>query len=174
MLIRLLTLLVLIGFPTTSDARPGKTCAQACRRFSSCKLLSYDLCMDMCDEQGAEDTPESRASNLAQARMSCSALAEQMAPSEWLCAAEGASSYGYNMTGSTPDVQGTQEIYMLGNGKTRGAAVYKAISDCNSIMTIQLNNQQLMNLGEWDAAVTSQCHITQCIPPASARKNRQP
>jgi len=44
-------------------------------------------------------------------------------------------------------------------------------------MTVQLNNQRLMNLdaaqGEWGAAVTSECHITQCIPPASERKKRQ-
>jgi hypothetical protein len=170
-------ILALIGFPMTSDAgRPGKTCSQVCSRVSSCKLLSYDLCMDMCGQQGAEDTPESRASNLAQAKLSCSALADQMAPSQWLCTAEGASSYGYGMdTGSMADVRGTQGIHMLGTGKTRGAAVYKALSDCNSIMTVQLNNQRLMNLdtdaqGEWGAAITSECHITQCIAPASARK----
>jgi hypothetical protein len=139
--------------------------------------MSYDLCMNMCGEQGAEDTPESRASNLTQAKLSCSALADQMAPSQWLCTAEGASSYGYNMDTGLPDVQGTQGLYMLGTGKTRSAAAYKAISDCNSIMTVQLNNQRLMNLdaaqGEWGAAVTSECHITQCIPPASERKKRQ-
>jgi hypothetical protein len=174
-----MTLLALIGVSTTSDARPGKTCSQVCRRVSSCKLLSYDLCMDMCGDQGAEDTPESRASNLAQAKLSCSALANQMAPSQWLCTAEGASSYGYGMnTGPMADVQGTQAIYMLGTGKTRSAAVHKAISSCNSIMTLQLSSQRAMNLdadsrGEWGAAVTSECRITQCIPPASARKNRQ-
>lgn len=150
MLIQLMTLLALIGLPTMSDARPGKTCSQACRRVASCKLLSYALYMDMCAEQGVEDTPESCASNLEQAKMSRSVLADQMAPSQWLCTAEGASSYGYGMdTSAMADVQGTQ----------------------------QLNNQRAMNLddsqGESGAAVTSECHITQCIPPASARKNRQ-
>jgi len=177
--IRLLTFLALIAFTTTSDARPGKTCSKVCSRLTNCKLMSYDPCMDMCGDQGAEETPEGRASNLAQAKLSCSALADQMAPSQWLCSAEGASSYGYSMdTGSMADVRGTQDIHMLGTGKTRSAAVYKAIGDCNSIMTIQLNTQRLMHLeadyqGEWGAAVTSECHITQCIPPASARKQQQ-
>lgn len=175
--IRLATVLALIAFTTTSDASPGKTCSKVCRRLTSCKLMSYDLCMDMCGDQRAEETPAGRASNLAQAKLSCSALAEQMAPSQWLCTAEGASSYGYNM-GPTADVRGTQGIYMLGTGKTRSAAVHKAISSCNSIMTLQLTNQRAMHLdgdyqGEWGAAVTSECHITQCIPPASARKTRQ-
>jgi hypothetical protein len=45
-------------------------------------------------------------------------------------------------------------------------------------MTFQLTSQRTMHLdadyqGEWSAAVTSECHITQCIPTASARKNRQ-
>lgn len=173
--VRLITFLALIAFTTTSDARPGKTCSKVCRRVSSCKLLSYDLCMDMCGDQGAEDTPEGRASNLVQAKLSCSALADQMAPSKWLCTVEGASSYGYGMDTGLADVQGTQDIHMLGTGKTRSAAVNQAINSCNSIMTIQLNNQQLMNLdrGDWGAAITSECHITQCIPPASARKKRQ-
>jgi hypothetical protein len=170
--------LLLLLFPTTSDARPATACAQACRRITSCKLLSFDLCMDMCGEQGADKTPAGRASTLAQSKMSCSALADQMSPGEWLCTAEGASSYGFGVTsGSTADdASGSQSIYMLGNGKTRGAAVYKAISSCNSIMTVQLNTQQSMQdsdyRGEWGAAVTSACHITQCIPPASARKKR--
>jgi hypothetical protein len=75
-------------------------------------------CATLCGDQGAEDTPRSRASNLAQAKLSCSALADQMAPSQWLCTAEGASSYGYSTdTGATADVRGTQGIYMLGTGK---------------------------------------------------------
>lgn len=169
MLIRLMTVLALLGFPAASDASPGKTCSQVCHRMASCKLLSYDRCMDMCGEQGAEDTPESRASNLAQAKMSCSELAGQMAPSQWLCTAEGASSYGYDMDTSLPNVWGTQDIYMLGTGKTRSAAVYKAINDCNSIMTVQLNNQRLMNLdssqGDWGAEVT---------PSATSRSASRP
>jgi hypothetical protein len=118
-----MTLLALIGFPTTSDARPGKTCSQVCRQVASCKIFSYDLCMKMCGDQGAEDTPESRTKNLAQAKLSCSALAEQLAPSQWLCSAEGASAYGYGIDTRAPDVRGTQDIYILGVGKTRSAAV---------------------------------------------------
>jgi hypothetical protein len=130
--------------------------------------------MAMCGDQRAEETPDGRASNLAQAKLSCSALADQMAPSQWLCTAEGASSYGYGMDGLTADVRGTQDIYMRGTGKTRSTAVSKAISDCNSSMTAQLSIQGLMQLDAgWGAAVTSECHITQCIPPASARKTRQ-
>lgn len=173
MLIRLMALLALIGFPTRSDARPGKTCSQVCRRAASCEIFSYDLCMKMCGDQGAENTPESRAQNLAQSKLSCSALAEQLAPSQWLCTAEGASAYGYDMDTTSPDVQGTQDIYILGMGKTRSAAVNKAINDCNSIMTAQLAIEGSGDSVRWGSAVASGCHITKCIPPASARKNRQ-
>ena len=101
------------------------------------------------------------------------ALAEQLAPSQWLCTAEGASSYGYDMDTSLPDVQGTQDIYILGQGKTRSAAVTQAMNECNSIMTAQLAIQGSGNSVRWGSAVASSCHITQCIPPGSARKNRQ-
>ena len=167
----LLTILVLTSFATSSEAGPaGATCAKVCKRVASCRLLSYDPCMDMCGQQGAEDTAESRASNLVQAKLSCAALADQMAPTDWLCTAEGASSYGYDMDGSMPDVWGTQDIYLFGTGKTRAAAVYSAISSCNSIMTLQLATQRTT---EFDAATTSECHITQCIAPASARKKQR-
>jgi hypothetical protein len=169
-----LTLLSLIAFTTTSYAGAGKTCAKVCRKVSSCKILSFDLCMDMCDQQGAEDTPESRASNLAQAKLSCSALANQAAPSEWLCTAEGTSSYGHGMDGSLPDEQGSQDLHLLGNGKTRSAAAYKALNACNTLMTVQLNNQRSMrDDGDWGAEITTECHITQCIAPTSTRKSKR-
>jgi hypothetical protein len=95
-----------------------------------------------------------------------------MAPSQWLCTAEGASSYGYGMDGSLPDVRGTQDIYMLGKGKTRSAAVNQAIRDCDSMMTAYLAIEGQGDSVEWGSAVASRCHITRCIPPASARKNR--
>src|SRR5687768_10716242 len=92
---RLITVLALTAFTATSDARPGAVCAKVCRKISSCRLLTYDLCMDMCDRQGSDATPEARASTLAQANMSCAALANQMGPGEWLCTAEAAISAGY-------------------------------------------------------------------------------
>lgn len=171
----LAVLLLLLALPTTSHAGAGRTCTKVCRKISSCKIYSFDLCMRMCDQQGAEDTPAGRASNLAQAKMSCSALAAEAASTnEWLCTAEGTSSYGYGMEGSSPDVQGSQDISMLGNGKTRSAAVYEAISSCNSIMTVQLNNQHSMiDASDWGSAITTECHITQCIAPASTRKSKR-
>lgn len=172
----LLVFLALLAFSTTSDAGPaGKTCSKVCRKLTSCRLMSYSPCMDMCARQGAEDTAESRASNLTQANLSCAALADQMAPSKWLCTAEGASSYGRDMDGYTPDVQGTQEIYMLGTGNTRAAAIDKALSDCFDMMTLQLSLQRSMNLDDsaWGAETTSQCHVTQCMPPASRKKSQR-
>ena len=167
-------LLTLIALPTTSYAGAGKTCAKVCRKVASCKILTFDLCMDMCDQQGAEDTPESRASNLAQAKLSCSALANQAASSEWLCTAEGTSSYGYGMDGSLPDEQGSQDLHLLGNGKTRSAAAYKALNACNTLMTVQLNNQRSMrDDSSWGAEITTECHITKCIAPASSRKSKR-
>src|SRR5690349_18805955 len=90
--------LALIVSTTMSYAGPaGKTCAKACQRFADCKLMTFKFCMELCGKQGAEDRAESRASNLTQARSSCASLAAQMAPSEWLCTAEGASVYGWDV-----------------------------------------------------------------------------
>lgn len=171
MMLRLVTSLAVLFAATASHAAPGEVCAKLCRRLTSCKLMTYDLCMDMCGEQGADRTPQGRASTLAQSKQSCPALAAQMATSKWLCIAEGTSSYGYGMgMGPGGDVRGSQSIFMAGNGKTRAAAVYEAVSNCNSIMTVQLNQQRAMHdsdyQGEWGAAVTSACHITQCIAPS--------
>jgi hypothetical protein len=56
-------------------------------------------------------------------------------------------------------------------------AVYKAISSCNTVLTMQLAIQRTTSSsdtqGEWGVETTSPCHITQCIPPASARTQRQ-
>jgi hypothetical protein len=169
---RLITLLVLTAFTTTSDARPGAACAKVCRKISSCRLLTYDFCMDMCDRQGSDATPEARASTLAQANMSCAALANQMGPGEWLCTAEASISAGYAY-----GEKDTRGIHLLGNGKTRAAAVYKAISSCNSVLTMDLAIQRSTSdsdtLGAWEVETASPCRITQCIPPASARNQRQ-
>lgn len=169
---RLITLLALTAFTATSDARPGAVCAKACRKISSCRLVTYDLCMDMCDQQGSDATPQARASTLAQANMSCAALARQMGPGEWLCTAEAAISAGYAY--GTKDTRG---IHMLGNGRTRAVAVYKAISNCNAALTMDLAIQRSTSdsdtLGAWEVETTSWCRITQCIPPASARNQRQ-
>jgi hypothetical protein len=167
-----IALLALIAFTATSDASPGAACAKLCRKVSSCRLITYDLCMDMCGDQRSDTTPEGRASTLAQANLSCAALANQMAPSEWLCTAEGATSAGY----SNGD-KDTRGVRMLGTGRTRSAAVYKAISNCNSVLTMQLSleyaKEDSDSLGTWEAARTSDCHITQCIAPASARKRQR-
>jgi hypothetical protein len=175
--VRLITILAVLAFATTTEAgRPGKTCAKVCSRASTCKIMSFDLCMNFCGQQGAEDTPAKRAKNLALAKLSCSALANEIAPSQWLCTAEGASSYGYEMGADEADVQGTQGIFMLGTGKTRSAAEYKAISECNSILTAQLSIHQETfddTQGGMEAAVTARCHIKECVAPAPARKQRQ-
>jgi hypothetical protein len=55
----MLAVLLLLALPATSHAGvAGRTCAKVCRKVSSCKILSFDLCMDMCAQQGAEDTTE--------------------------------------------------------------------------------------------------------------------
>jgi hypothetical protein len=165
--------LALFGFAATSDARPGATCAKACQRFSSCKLLSYNVCMNMCDKQGAENTAALRAENLAQSRMSCSALASQMGSSKWLCTAEGTSAYGYDMDTGVPDERGTHDILMMGTGPTRRAAESKAISECNATMTAQLglgNSTDELGAG---AVVATKCHITQCIAPSSSGRSQR-
>jgi len=168
MRVLLITFLALITLTTTSYAGPGATCSKVCRRVSGCKIFSYDVCMKMCGDQRVEEIPEKRAKALAQAKMSCPALADQLAPSQWLCTAEGASSYGHDMDGSAPDVWGTKDIYELGSGQTRAAAAYNAMRDCNATMTFQLDID-----GERGAVISSQCHITRCTGPASAPKQRQ-
>jgi hypothetical protein len=159
---------------TTGYARPGKTCAAACRRISECKLLSFEPCMEECRKQGAEGTAEGRRTNLVQARSSCKSLAAGIAPSDWVCVAEGESIYGYDVESGTGDVQGNSSVHLAGHGKTRADAEYKAISDCNAMMTVDLNRNGAMNMepspqGSWGSAVSSPCHITQCIAPARGR-----
>lgn len=159
----------LVVFAATSDAGPAPTCPKVCQRFASCKLLAYRVCMDMCIQQGTENSPRLRAENLAQSRMSCSALASRMGDSKWLCTAEGVSAYGYDMDTSVPDERGTHDIYMMGTGATRRAAANKAMSECEATMTFQLglgNSTDEMRSG---AAVSTPCHITKCIPPSSGR-----
>jgi hypothetical protein len=78
--------------------------------------------MEECGKQGAEGTAEGRRTNLVQARSSCSSLAEGMAPSEWVCIAEGESIYGYDVDSSTGDVQGNNSVHLAGQGKTRAHA----------------------------------------------------
>ena len=160
-----------------SYAPPGKTCAAVCRRFSDCKLFSFEACMEECGKQGAEGTAEGRRTNLVQARSSCSSLAAGMAPSDWVCIAEGESIYGYDVESSTGDVQGNSSVRLAGQGKTRADAQYSALSNCRSMMTVDLNRNGSMNLepspqGTWGSAISSPCHITQCYAPARAGRGK--
>lgn len=173
--IGVLALIAVLASTTTSHARPGKTCAAACNRFSSCKLFPFKACMEECGRQGAEHSAEGRRTNLVQARSSCAALAAELAPSKWICTAQGASVYGYDVrTGPMGDVQGTSSIFITGTGKTRSAAAEEAHSNCNSLMSVDLVRGQAMNLddsrqGEWGSAISSQCRVTQCWGPPRSR-----
>jgi hypothetical protein len=169
------TFLAIVASTTTSYARPGKTCAAACSRLSTCKLIPFKTCMEECGRQGAEHSAEGRRTNLVQARSSCAALAAQLAPSKWICTAQGASVYGYDVgTGPTGDVQGTSSIFITGTGKTRSAAVDEAFSNCNALMSLDLVNGQAMNLdadprGQWGSAISSECRVTRCWGPPRSR-----
>ena len=154
----LLVMAVLVAVPTVSDADPTRACQAVCGKISSCKLMSYSPCMKMCFNDPGADDP----STFAQAKLSCKALANQMAPSGWLCTAEGTSAYGYNMDGNVPDEYGNRDVHMLGSGPTRDVAATNALRDCGAIMGF---NRSLHD----STAITSACHITQCIPPARQR-----
>ena len=160
-----------------SYAPPGKTCAAVCRRFSECKLFSFEPCMEECGKQGAEGTAEGRRTNLVQARSSCKSLAAGMASSDWLCTAEGESIYGYDVESSTGDVRGNSSVHLFGQGNTRAEAESNALRDCGAMMTVDLNRNGLMNTepspqGTWGSAISSPCHITQCIAPSGARRGK--
>jgi hypothetical protein len=162
----LLTVLALILL--TSIVHAENVCAKACNRFAACKLTTFKGCMDTCIQQGA-DRPSERASTLAQARMSCQALGSQMAGTQWLCVAEGASSSGTNMDGYNPDISNTREIFMPAQGRTRNAAANLALKNCGAIMGLQL---EVGRSGSRETAITSACRITRCIAPASGRRQR--
>lgn len=111
---------------------------------------------------------------MVQARSSCKSLAAAMGPSEWVCIAEGESIYGYDVESGTGDVQGNSSVRLAGQGKTRDDAQESAISNCNSMMRVDLSRNGAMNMepspqGSWGSAVSSPCHITQCQAPAGAR-----
>jgi hypothetical protein len=71
------------------------------------------------------------------------------------------------MGGNVSDQRGSRDVFMMGTGRTRDEAATKALKDCGSIMGFNLS---LEEQGHDSAAITSQCHITQCIAPASARR----
>jgi hypothetical protein len=96
-----------------------------------------------------------------------------MAPSDWLCVAEGESVYGYDVeSGPASSAEGTRSVHLFGQGKTRADAEYSAFRDCNAMMTFNLNITRSMNLepsprGSWEAAISTPCHITQCYAPGT-------
>lgn len=68
-------------------------------------------------------------------------------------------------------------VRLAGQGKTRADAQSSAISDCNSMMTVDLNRNGSMNMepspqGSWGSAISSRCHIAQCYAPARARRGK--
>jgi hypothetical protein len=157
----------------TSHAPPGKTCAAACRRFAQCELFSFKPCMKACADQNAEGTAESRRTNLVQARSSCKSLAAAIAPSQWLCIAEGESAYGHDLETGLSDVQGTRSIHLPAQGKTRADAERKAVRDCNAMMNFNLEIGRSMypdSTGDTtESAVATPCHITRCYAPGGGR-----
>lgn len=161
-----LIILVLLAFTSTSDA--GPVCAKACRKFASCGIASYDLCMDACAQQGSEATAAARQSTLAQANMSCSALARTAGPTDWLCTAEAGYSTGYS--GGTTNERG---VHQFGNGRTRSAAATQALRNCRAVLSMNLGIQGTTpdsdTQGRWEAETTSGCRITRCVPPARRR-----
>jgi hypothetical protein len=129
--------------------------------------------MKECGNQGAEGTAEGRRKNLVQERSSCTSLAAGTAPSDWVCIADGESVYGYDVESATGDVQGNSSVHIAGQGKTRADAQYSAISNCHSMMTVDLNRNESMNMepspqGSWGSAISKPCHITQCYAPGRA------
>lgn len=163
---RLTSCLALIVL-TAATSAAGPTCPQVCRQATSCMLTTFDACMSMCGESTFAETTAS----------TCTELADQIAPSQWVCRGEGASSYGFGVaTGSRADVRGTQAITALGIGATRAAAVTKAFDQCSARMAIQLGNQRAMmrsdDRGPWGAAITSECRVSRCTPPAAERNAR--
>ena len=121
---------------------------------------------DVAEEDHADDDPSTEANS------------DHPASTEWLCTVEGESIYGYDVESGPPsDVRGTSSIHLFGQGKTRSEAEYSAISDCNSIMTVDLSRNGAMNMepsseGSWGSAVSSPCRITECIAPARARRGK--
>jgi hypothetical protein len=46
--VRRIAVFAVLAFATTTEAgRPGKTCAKVCSRVGTCKIMSFDLCMDL-------------------------------------------------------------------------------------------------------------------------------
>jgi len=161
-----LLMALVVGAPATSEADANKACRAVCGRITSCKLLSSSACMKLCLNDSKADDP----STYAQAKWSCSRLANLLAPSKWVCTAEGTSAYGHDMDGTLPDEWGTNDILMMGTGSTRAAASVQATNACNDMMTVSLNTEQSMRDDlDWGAAIKTRCHITQCIGPASVR-----
>jgi hypothetical protein len=147
-----------VSTAAASFAPTGKTCAAVCRRFSDCKLFTFE--------------PSVKEWS------SCSSLAAAMASSQRLSIAEGASVHGHDVESVPPSgVQGTSSVYLAGQGKTRADAEYSAISDYNAMMTVDLTrnramNQEPSNEGSWESAVPSPCHVTRFYAPARARRGK--
>jgi hypothetical protein len=133
--------------------------------------------MEECGKQGAEGTAEGRRTNLVQARSSCNSLAAGMAPSDWVCIAEGESVYGYDV--EAPRVTCRDQLGPPGRPGQDGAPTPSTARSATAIrlMTVDLNRNGSMNLepspqGSWGSAISSPCHITQCYAPARARRGK--
>jgi hypothetical protein len=160
--VRYVFLLMILAGSAPTFADPGNTCVAACRRIRECKLAPFDACVDYCTKQGADASAAGRASNLVQARSSCSQLAAQMRPSQWVCTAEGASAsrVGAGPVLSTP-------VFTTGRGRTRAAASLNAVSDCRAVLTFNLYIAESPSTSDTVyAEVTAACRVTQCYSPA--------
>lgn len=72
----------------------------------------------------------------------------------WLCSAR-ATLQESSDGGSWED----SPISSVGGGDTRDDASYKAVSSCNSLVTLELTRMQI---AEWRVVTESECHITEC------------
>ena len=135
-----------------SSQGPGTSCSWVCRRLSECKLMAAQRCGEMCSIAASNGHP------LRIDRESCAEIKKAFVTTEWTCFAEGSHGYAY---GNGPWNYRTQS--MQSSGKTHDEAYLAAARDCNAMMGVS------SNLNNLDGAQvdSGECKVTKCFPPGS-------
>lgn len=136
----------------TSSQAMDTSCTWVCRRLSECNLMSSQRCGEMCAMAASNGQP------LRIGRESCPEIKRAFVSSKWICYAEASVGTAY---GNGP--WSYARTSLPASGKTRDEAYLAASSNCNAMVSVDVNTATLAG-----AAVDSGlCTVTQCFPPGS-------
>lgn len=114
--------------------------------------MAYQRCGEMCAVAASGDHP------LRIGRESCAEIKKAWVTSKWTCWAEGRTGVAY---GNGPYTYGSKST--PANGRTRDEAALQALRDCNALVSLDQNLNNLSGATTDNGA----CRVTRCIPPGT-------